>query len=135
MLTDIYKATTACEEAVDAAQWAAKLKPDDMDLQKELKDLGAQLTMAKGKYATGKSFRDSVRNMDKQHELMEKDSDIRSFDVLQKNILIAKGEYEAEPHEPGKLIKYVESLRRTEDMEHENVAIDLLESTYKRTGQ
>jgi hypothetical protein len=135
ILKDIYKNLMLFEEAVEANQWATKLKPDDMDLQKEGKDLGAQLTMAKGKYMTGKSFRDSVRDMDKQHELMEKDSDIRTADGMLKQVLAAKAEYDAEPNEPGKLMKYVEALRKTEDPEQENVAIELLDSVYKRTGQ
>src|SRR5688572_25996818 len=44
VLKDVYRALMLFEDAVEAANWAAKLKPDDMDLQKELKDLGAQLT-------------------------------------------------------------------------------------------
>src|SRR5205823_5189955 len=43
--------------------------------------------------------------------------------------------YEAEPNEPGKLIKYVEVLRKTEDVDHENLAIELLDAAYKRTDQ
>ena len=45
-LRDIYKSLHQWPEAVEACSWAAKLKPDDMDLQKELKDLGAQQTMS-----------------------------------------------------------------------------------------
>src|SRR5207247_2617238 len=82
--------------AVEACNWAAKMKPDDMDLQKELKDLGAQQTMAAGKYATGKSFRDSMRDRDKQDALLDKDKDIRSADAMARQIAEAKREYEDE---------------------------------------
>jgi tetratricopeptide (TPR) repeat protein len=111
------------------------MKPDDMDLQKELKDLGAQLTMARGKYETGKSFRDSVKDMAGQRKLMVSDSDVRTVDMLQQMIMDAEAEWKAEPNEPGKLMKYVEALRKTESMEYENRAIEVLEEAFKRTGQ
>jgi tetratricopeptide (TPR) repeat protein len=134
-LRDIYKSLHAWQEAVDACSWAAKMKPDDMDLQKELKDLGAQLTMHRGKYESGKSFRDSVRDMAGQRKLMVSDSDVRTIDMLQQQILEAEAEYKAEPNEPGKIMKYVEALRKTESMEHENTAIEVLEEAFKRTAQ
>jgi tetratricopeptide (TPR) repeat protein len=134
-LRDIYKDLHQWKEAVEACSWASKLKPNDMDLQKELKDLGAQLTMTQGKYDSSRSFRDSVRDMDKQRKLMVQDTDVRTLDMLQQQILEAEAEWKAEPNEPGKLMKYVEALRKTEDMEHENRAIEILEDAFKRTGQ
>jgi tetratricopeptide (TPR) repeat protein len=135
ILRDIYKGVHQWQDAVDACNWAAKMKPDDMDLQKELKDLGAQVTMMKGKYGVAKSFRESVRDMDKQSRLQREDSDVRTVDALHEMIVDAKKEYEAEPNEPGKLIKYVEVLRKTESPDFENQAIELLEEAFKRTGQ
>lgn len=135
ILRDIYKGVGQWQDAVDACTWAAKMKPDDMDLQKELKDLGAQVTMMKGKYGVAKSFRESVRDMDKQSKLMREDSDVRTVDALQQAIADAKAEHEAEPLEPGKLMKYVEVLRKTETLEYENQAIEILEDAFKRTGQ
>ena len=134
-LREIYKSLHAWREAVEACSWAAKMKPDDMDLQKELKDLGAQLTMHVGKYESGKSFRDSVKDMEGQRKLMVADTDVRTMDMLQQQIVDAKKEYEAEPNEPGKINKYVDALRKTESMEHENLAIEVLEEAFKRTGQ
>src|SRR5205823_2340254 len=134
-LTDIYVSLHMWPNAVEACNWAAKMKPDDMDLQKELKDLGARQTMWQGKYETSKSFRDSMRDRDKQDALLDQDKDIRSADAMARQIAEAKREYDAEPNEPGKLIKYVEVLRKTEDPDHENQAIELLEEAFKRTGQ
>ena len=134
-LTDIYKELHMWPQAVEACNWAAKMKPDDMDLQKELKDLGAQMTMWQGKYASGKSFRDSMRDRDKQDSLLEQDKDIRSADAMARQIAEAKKEYDAEPNEPGKLIKYTETLRKTEDPDQENHAIELLDQAFKKTGQ
>lgn len=134
-LKDIYVTLHQWPEAVQACSWAAKLRPDDMDLQKELKDLGAQQTMTSGKYGVAKTFRDSVRDMDKQRKLMVQDTDVRTIDMMQQQILDAEAEWKAEPNEAGKLMKYVDALRKTETMEHENVAIEVLEDAFKRTGQ
>ncbi len=135
ILRDIYKALSQWQEAVDACNWAAKLKPDDMDLQKECNDLGVQLTMLKGKYGIAKSFRESVRNSDKQRDLQRMDSDIRTDDMMAHQIAAAKAEYLAEPNESGKISKYVDTLRKAENLEYENDAIELLEETFKKTGQ
>ncbi|MEO6437329.1 MAG: tetratricopeptide repeat protein [Tepidisphaeraceae bacterium] len=134
-LRDIYKSLHQWPQAVEACSWASKLKPNDMDLQKELKDLGAQQTMSQGKYESGKSFRDSIRDMAGQRELMVSDSDVRTLDMMQQQIVKAEAEYKAEPNEAGKLMKYVDALRKTESMEHENVAIEVLEEAFKRTKQ
>jgi len=134
-LRDIYKSLHQWPEAVEACGWAAKLKPDDMDLQKELKDLGAQQTMSAGKYGVAKSFRESIKDMEGQRKLMVSDSDVRTIDMLQQQILEAEAEYKAEPHEAGKIMKYVDALRKTESMEHENIAIEVLEDAFKRTSQ
>jgi tetratricopeptide (TPR) repeat protein len=134
-LRDIYKSLHQWPEAVEACSWAAKLKPDDMDLQKELKDLGAQQTMSAGKYGVAKSFRESIKDMEGQRKLMVSDSDVRTLDMLQAQIAEAEAEFKAEPNEPGKIMKYVEALRKTESMEHENRAIEVLEDAFKRTTQ
>lgn len=134
-LRDVYKSLHAWKEAVEACGWAAKMRPDDMDLQKELKDLGAQLTMYQGKYESGKSFRDSVKDMAGQRKLMVADTDVRTMDMMQQQILDAEAEWKAEPNEAGKLMKYVEALRKTETLEYENRAIEILEEAFKRTGQ
>ncbi|HYO10759.1 MAG TPA: tetratricopeptide repeat protein [Tepidisphaeraceae bacterium] len=134
-LKDIYKNLGDWPKAVEACNWAAKMKPDDMDLQKELKDLGAQQTMSQGKYGTGKSFRDSMRDKDKQDALLEKDKDIRTVDAMARQLRDAEAEWRAEPNEPGKLMKFVETLRKTEDPDYENRAIELLEQAFASTRQ
>ena len=134
-LKEIYVQLQQWPQAVEACSWAAKMKPDDMDLQKELKDLGANMTMDQGKYGVAKSFRESVRDMDKQRRLMVQDTDVRTLDMLTQQIAEAKAELEAEPNEPGKIMKYVEVLRKTENPDYENQAIELLEDAFKRTGQ
>jgi len=135
ILKDVYKDLQQWKLATDACHYAAMLKPDDMDLQTELKNLGAQHTMSKGNYGTARSFRDSIRDMDKQSQLMEENKDVRSVDSLRRSIADAEAEWNAEPNEPGKLMKYVEALVRTEDPQYEARAIEVLQEAFEKTKQ
>jgi len=94
-----------------------------------------QQTMDEGNYESSGSFRKSMRNVEAQEALLEKDKDIRSVDAMARQIAEAKREHEAEPNEPGKLIKYIDVLRKTEDPDRENEAIEMLDAAFKRTGQ
>jgi predicted Zn-dependent protease len=111
------------------------LRPDDMDLQTELKNLGAMDTMDAGRYSEGGSFRASIRDMARQQELLNRDKDVRDLDVMERNIALAESEFQADPNESGKLMKLVEALVRTERNEHENRAIQLLDEAFQRTKQ
>lgn len=134
-LRDIYVDLKRWKLATDAAQRALNMKPDDMELQRIVKDLGAMDTMDKGGYAEGASFRDSIKNMDAQRKLIEQDMDIRDADVIARQIRDAEAEYNADPNEPGKLSKLVDALVKSESMANENRAIELLQQWYERTSQ
>lgn len=133
-LKDAYMRLGDWQHAVDAAQHALRMRPQDMDLAAEVKNLAAQQTMKAGNYGQGGSFRDSVKNSDEQRKLMDADKDIRSVDALTASIIEARQQYQAEPNEPGKLTKLVDALMKTEQSEYENEAIEVLDAAYKRTG-
>ena len=130
---DIYADLQLWGPAVDACQYAAALKPDDMELSRVLRNLSANLTLQDGNYAG--SFRDSIKDMDGQKKLMEQDMDIHDQDVIARQISIAQTEYDAEPNEAGKLARLVDALVKSELMENENRAIELLQEWYDRTKQ
>lgn len=119
--------------ASDACYAAALLRPEDMDLQSELKNIGANQTMTAGKYDEGGSFRDSVRDMDKQTDLLQKDSGVTSQDYIARQIEEAHQQYEADPHEPGKIMRYVEALTKAEKKESDQQAIQILQKAYAAT--
>jgi tetratricopeptide (TPR) repeat protein len=54
---------------------------------------------------------------------------------MKRQLASAEAEFNAEPNEPGKINKLVDVLRKTESMEHENRAIEILEDAFKRTAQ
>ncbi|MFN4243155.1 MAG: tetratricopeptide repeat protein [Tepidisphaerales bacterium] len=131
----IYKALRRWDLALLNTQLAYQLRPNDMELGNEVKNLSAYKTMEEGNYASGKSFRESVRDKEKQQDLLEADKDIRSAEGMQRLIQQAEREYAADPNEPGKLMKLVDVLVKTEDPEHESRALELLDEAYKKTGQ
>jgi tetratricopeptide (TPR) repeat protein len=135
ILKDVYKGLGQWKLATDACHHAVAMRPDDMDLQTELKHLAAQDTIKGGGYGSGKSFRDSVRDMAGQKKLMVGDSDVRTTDQMSGLIADAKAEYEASPNEPGKIMKYVEALMKTDKPDFENQAIDILQKAYDQTKQ
>jgi tetratricopeptide (TPR) repeat protein len=135
ILKNGYKAIERYKEATEAAQYAAAMRPDDMDLAREMKDLASLHTMSAGKYGSAKSFRESVRDMDKQKKLLTEDTDVRTMDVMTQQIADAEAEYQAEPDEAGKLAKLVDLLVKTEQPTQEARAIQLLEAQYERTKQ
>ena len=57
---------------------------------------------------------------------MEADTDVRTLEMMKRQLAAAEAEWQAEPNEPGKLMKLVEILRKTEQPEYENRAIELL---------
>jgi tetratricopeptide (TPR) repeat protein len=135
ILKDVYKGLGQWKLATDACHHAVAMRPDDMDLQTELKHLAAQDTIKGGGYGSGKSFRDSVKDMAGQKKLMVGDSDVRTSDQMSGLIADAKADYLANPNEPGKIMKYVEALMKTDKPDFENQAIDILQKAYDQTRQ
>jgi tetratricopeptide (TPR) repeat protein len=135
ILKDVYKLLEQWKLATDACQFARRMRPDDMDLSTELKNLGAQHTMTHGGYESGKSFRESIKDMEGQQKQMEADKDIRTEDSLARTLRDARAEFDAAPDDPIKLNKFIEALRKTEQLEHENEAIEMLDNIYRKTSQ
>ena len=121
--------------ATQAASLASQLRPDDMELQREVKNLGAFLTMHEGNYSEGGSFRTSMRDREGQEGLLAQDKDHRDATVMGRIVNEAEAQYAADPNEPGKLLKLVDALEKTEDPEYEDRAIELLGQWHDRTKQ
>jgi tetratricopeptide (TPR) repeat protein len=134
VLRDGYKRLEQWRLAAEATAHAVQMRPEDMDLSREQRDLATLETMKKGAYEEG-DFRKSIRDAEGQRRLMEQDMDIRSLDAMTRQILEAERELQADPHEAGKLIKLIDLLVKSDDVEKENHAIELLEEAHKRTRQ
>jgi TolA-binding protein len=134
-LRDIYNAIEEYKLATEACHLALTLKPQDMDLQHEMKNLAAKQTMKGGNYGTAKSFRESIRDAEVQDKLLEADKDVHEEDALVRAIRDAEAAWKAAPDDQGKFGKVIEAMKRTELVEYENQAIELLDDMYKKTKQ
>jgi thioredoxin-like negative regulator of GroEL len=135
LLRDAYVSLQQWKLATDACHYAAMLRPDDMDLQKSLRDLGAKHAAVVGNYEKAKNFTESVKDREGQEKLMKEDKQVQSIDNMRVLIDAAEAEWKADPTERGKINKYADTLAKTDDTEYENKAIDLLQSAYDRTRQ
>lgn len=134
-IKDVYKGIGDFHKASEACLSAYELRPEDMTLKGEMKDLAAQHTMDKGNYARAKSFRDSVRDKEHQQKLMDEDRDVRSEDHVAKKVRETRTDWEANRSDAARFSKYIDALKATEQLEHENVAIDELEKMFKSSKQ
>jgi tetratricopeptide (TPR) repeat protein len=134
-LRDVYNAIEEYKLATEACHLALTLKPEDMDLQHEMKNLAAKQTMKGGKYGTAKSFRESIRDVEVQEKLLDADKDVHAIDALVKAINEAEAYWRAAPEDQARFSKLIDALRRTEQIEYENKAIELLEEMYQKTRQ
>lgn len=147
VLKDVYKAMASdngtppkirpeiWRRATNACQHAARMRDHDMELETELKNLAANHTMDEGGYAEGVSFRDSIKDRDTQEALQLQDKGVQELGVMGKLINDAEAQYAADPNEPGKLMRLVDTLEKTEHPDYENRAIELLGEWFERTKQ
>ncbi len=121
-------------EAVTACQAALNLDPSNGELQNMMRNVSAQATIEKGRYDQEGSFTKSVKDMDKQIELLKQDQLSADEGFLEGQIRKARAAYEAEPTVAGKITGLVDALTRIEDEGYENEAIDVLTKAHADTG-
>lgn len=134
-LRDVYTAIEEYKLATEACYLASTLRPDDMDLQHQMKNLAAMQTTKAGKYGVAKSFRESIRDVEVQEKLMDADKDVHHADAMVKAIHETEAQWQASPDDQSKFSKLIDALRRTESTQWENKAIELLEQQYTKTNQ
>jgi TolA-binding protein len=133
VLRDSYITLQQWKLATDACHYAAMLRPDDMDLQKSLRDLGAKHAEVAGNYAKAKNFTESVKNREEQEKLMIQDKGVTTLDQMQVLLAASEAEWKADPNDPGKIGKHVDNLMKTENPDYEQKAIDILQAAFERT--
>ncbi len=134
-IRDLYVELEAYDKAVEACALAVQLDPNNAELIRRLRDLQAEATMDRGKYAGGGDFRESIRDKDKQQELEESDRIAATDDVIDRQIARARADYEDAPDQPDRVNKLVRAMLQKEDKEHEDEAIKVLEKAHQDTGQ
>lgn len=128
-------AIEALDRAVAALGRLHQLKPDDMRISTDMRDVAGKLTILKGKYGSAETFRDSVRDSDAQKDLHDKDRGAQSDERMDHLIDQARQKYEANPTEEAAVTEYVDLLCRREREKEETKAIGILIKAYQATNE
>lgn len=131
-LRDIYARLNRWSLAVEICTRMLQMRPDDMDLKNDLKNLSANEAMDKGKY--DRSYRDSIRNAAKQDALLQEERDVVSEDYSAKVAREAEADLKTNPNDPTKVIKYVDALKKIGTPDAMEKAAEVLTVAYESTG-
>jgi len=131
LLKNSYSALGLFERAIAACRCAARLRPDDGALADELRNLSAELTVARGHYDQGGDFRKSIKDRERQEKLQAQASLIKTEDYRLSAVEEARKEFEQDPNLPENIFGLAEVLSDLENDEGENEAIELLENSYR----
>jgi len=130
LLKDSYSQLEQFDKAVKACQYAIKLKPDDVLLHSELRDLYAQLTVQKGKYGEEGDFRKAIKDREKQEMLLDQEKAVKSLDYRIRAVQEAREVLAEKPDVVVNIFRLVDALADMAEEQYENEAIELLEKTY-----
>ena len=119
-------------QAVEICTRMLSMKPDDMDLKNDLKNLSAEEAMNKGKY--GGSFRESIRDAGKQQAYLQEERDVVGDDYLAKVAKEAEADLATTPNDPSKVAKLVEALRKMNTPAADEKAGEVLQAAFEATG-
>ena len=130
MIAEAFTEIEDYADALPACDMALQLDPNNADLQEMAKDLSAKGTIKQGRYDTGGSFTESVRDLDGQIAMSQRDHLAQSRDFLEQEIENTRSEYEASPDEPVKINALTDALLKIEEEGYENEAIDILKKAH-----
>lgn len=130
---DLFERIGAWEEAGNATRKAMEIDPDDTDLPEQLKEIEAEVAMAKGNYdgAAVESQRDAESQAQREAESQLSKTDQAAEQLIAK----ARADVEENPEDVDLRIKLIRALAERNNEEAENEAIALLEKTFEETGQ
>lgn len=100
-----------------------------------LKNMSTKLTITKGKYKDGESFRDSIADQQAQKDLHDQQRTVQTEERLEQLIRQARQEFENNRDDPRALNKLIDLLTRQEIEEYETQAISVLVNEFKRSNQ
>lgn len=130
---------TLAVECYDCGVRALRLQgaadPKDHTLEDDLRDLTTKLTILKGKYDTGGTFQDSMRDAEGQKDAQQLERRVQSEESLVRLIAKAEQDLATAPENSSKIHTLVELLCRREDKADERKAIDLLVEKFKTYGE
>jgi tetratricopeptide (TPR) repeat protein len=131
MLKDAYVGLGEFDKALAACQYAARLKPSDETITDELKNLTAEMTVARGRYDQEGDFRKAIKDPEVQERLHSQDSIVKTRDYRQVAVEEARKALAEDPDLSKNIYNLAQALSELQTDEGENEAIELLEKTYR----
>ena len=127
-------ALEAFQISIDTINLARRRKPKDHALEERVRNLSTKLTILKGKYQDGGSYRDSVVDNETQAELHDKDRSVQTDERLDELIATAKDRHTGDPEDDRLFKSYLDLLCRRERDDEELTAIGALVKRFKTTS-
>ncbi|NLW83197.1 MAG: hypothetical protein GXY41_02150 [Phycisphaerae bacterium] len=133
LLKDAYVKMQLFAKAVSACDLALQLRPNDGQLQNELRNLCASMTMEKGKYGKTADFRGSISNKEAQDRLHSQESFVKSADTRQQAVQEARKRIEEGRFSPVNVIELADALADLESEAGYKEAFETLEKFYAQS--
>ena len=133
-ITETYDSLEDYVQGIRACEMALTIAPEDGALQNALKQLAAKHTIQAGKYDQEGEFTRSVKDLDGQQDMLQRDAMVQQDSFLKAEAERAIKAYEREPTEIGKIVAAAKALTAIEDEVYENQAIDILAKAHRDTG-
>jgi tetratricopeptide (TPR) repeat protein len=127
MLKDAFAGSGEWEKAIKALQYAIRIKPGDLALADELRNLSAELVVKKGKYDQNGDFRQSMKNQQQQDDLQAQESVIKSESHKIAALNAARQAYAQNSDATDAILRFADALADAGTDETFNEACDLLE--------
>ena len=136
---NLFREVGAWEESLTVGEMARDLDPSDNELTAELKNLTAQRAMDEGRYDEGLgeegSFRQSIRDIDRQKVLLEEESLAAGATVEERNLERARIAYEENPMSPDVINKYAQLIKKQATPEAEERAYQIYMKGFEDVGE
>lgn len=127
MLKDAFAGAKEWEKAIKSLQYAIRLKPGDLALADELRNLSAELAVKKGKYDQNGDFRQSMKDKQQQEKLQAQESVVKSDEYKIAALNAARQTYSKNPTATDAILKFADALADAGTDETFKEACDLLE--------
>ncbi|MBL0920549.1 MAG: tetratricopeptide repeat protein [Phycisphaerales bacterium] len=127
-MMEAFKKLQAFDLAVRSGEFALQVDPSDANLQAEVRNLAAQMTMSRGGYENTQEggFRANIRDA-KQQRLLEEESRLtKTEDAADRVVNAAKADYESRPSDRNAVARYARTLQERGRPEDEKAAYELL---------
>jgi tetratricopeptide (TPR) repeat protein len=128
------------DKAVEAGEGAVRLDPENRKLVNQVRSMSAEATIQESGYGVAiggeeGDFRKFVKDTDKQRELIEAESLVRSDDATERVVLTAAKAYEEDPLNQNNIRHYLRMLKERGTPEDMKLALKVAEKAFADTQQ